>query len=415
MTPQAPEAARRDRWRAASSRLLTPVFEGGPQGQRRAALMFLIWLAPVALLVVTIVSPHPSVPTLLARWAGLALITGWVALRPRLSRLEWTVLLAMLSVANTVGQFSAGPQHNGVAALNMVGVFVMVCVAFESELVLFTAVVLTVCYAVVQFHFYGAGDALAATLLYIVVISVLTLVVHGTSLYLREALRQANALRVRVEQAAEEERARIAGELHDDTIQVLTAAGLQLDDITRRLEAEDSQRVGAVRSVRAMLGGALERTRTLSFQLYPPRLDRRGLDAALDSLGQEVAAISDFRVEVSATTQALPIDVERLAYRTVRELLANARKHSGASLVRVSVTQEAGALNGVVEDDGRGFGAADRDAARWESHMGLDATEDRLREAGGELRVESRRGGGSRVCFSVPLAAGSVPGRRPAA
>jgi two-component system sensor histidine kinase UhpB len=99
-----------------------------------------------------------------------------------------------------------------------------------------------------------------------------------------------------------------------------------------------------------------------------------------------------------------PPMVEELAYRTVAEAVGNVRRHAAAGVLRVRLWEADGRLEGEVADDGRGFdvpAALDRSAMRL--HLGLDAMRERLLLAGGDVAVQSSRGEGTRVRFSIPL------------
>jgi signal transduction histidine kinase len=142
---------------------------------------------------------------------ALVVALCWLLLRPAFRFAEWVLLIALVTATNVAGQLGAGSSHNGVLALNSLAVFALVCVAFESSLVVVAAALFMAGYAAIQLHFYGAGDAAAATVMYAVVLSVVALGVHGTALYLRESLRRTAELHAEMEHTAEQERARIAG------------------------------------------------------------------------------------------------------------------------------------------------------------------------------------------------------------
>ena len=230
------------------------------------------------------------------------------------------------------------------------------------------------------------------------------MIIHGTALYLRESLRTTGELHAQMDETAERERARIAGELHDDTIQVLSAAGMRLDLIVRRSESEHGSGSEApIREVREMIRHALDRTRRLTFELYPPQLDSQGLRAALEALARQVEQEAPFTVAISVGPTRLPHGVEQLAYRTIKELLANASKHSQATHVTVEVTTGPDTVSCVVADDGRGFDAAAVSEARRDFHIGLDAAADRVQSAGGRLEITSKPGEGTRASFTLPI------------
>jgi signal transduction histidine kinase len=209
---------------------------------------------------------------------------------------------------------------------------------------------------------------------------------------------------------AEEERNQIATDLHDDTIQVMTAALITIDRARSSVARDDH--AGAERTLaiaRATLGEALERTRRLMFELRPPALTEQGLRAALVELAAETGAATGANVDVDVVDTRFPEQVEGLAYRTVRELVVNARKHARARRIAIEIAAREQILYGVVHDDGVGF---DPDSVRERPdrhlHLGLDAVEERVVLAGGTLEIDSAPMRGARVRFAIPLQAGSA-------
>ena len=211
---------------------------------------------------------------------------------------------------------------------------------------------------------------------------------HRAGEALRESERQRQQVLEAMLHAEADARAQIAGELHDDTIQVMTAALLAVDRVSLAAGA-DPRVVAALTDATATLKRAVERTRRLTFELRPPLLEAQGLAPALHDLAAEVGREGGFDVEVSAPPNRFSFTVEDLAFRTIKEALSNARKHSSASVVVVRVAASGGRLEGVVTDDGRGFDvprALDRSGMRL--HLGLDSMRERLRLAGGDVEIE---------------------------
>jgi signal transduction histidine kinase len=368
--------------------------------------MFLLFagLWPVSLVTGYVYSGGHHPRALLVRILGLGTVSLWLLLRRRPSHAEW-VAIWTLAVLGWIGtQYAVGPGYAGVFAINVITIFMVVTIAFDRFMVGYVAFIATCAYAIGQLHFHPTGRALLAVLMFVIVEAIVVLVVGGTAHFLRDSLRDVNELHTRMAETADRERARIAGALHDDTLQVLTAASLSLDGIARRLQHGETAAAGdAVLQVRDMVQGASERTRRLSFDLYPTQLGDRGLGLAIEALGQQISGEEDLQVEVDAPDLRYPPDVERLAYRTIRELLLNARKHAQATCVAISVAADTNRLHCRVADDGRGFDAATWDKARRDHHMGLDATGERVRMAGGEFAVESEPGRGTRASFSLPI------------
>jgi signal transduction histidine kinase len=204
----------------------------------------------------------------------------------------------------------------------------------------------------------------------------------------------------RLLRAEQQERRRIASELHDDTVQVLAASLLALDRLAGCTNADAIR--GVAESTRQTLAAATDRTRRLMFELRPQVLQRAGLAAAIEELAAE-GPWSRHVVEIEVPRQS--DTTEALVYRTIRELIINARKHSQASELRVSGAVQDGELVFDVRDDGVGFDlerALDRDLMRM--HLGLDTSAERLRVAGGELRMQSEPGQGARFQLRLPVA-----------
>jgi len=210
-------------------------------------------------------------------------------------------------------------------------------------------------------------------------------------------------------QAQEDERSRIATELHDDTVQVMTAALLSMDRLAMISRKGDLRRVGsAVTHTRAVLEEATERTRRLMFELRPAILHESGLGAALQLLADQTARETGASAEVDVDARRYDPAVEELVYRTVQEALANARKHASPTAITVRLGENGGTgLVGEVADDGRGFDPVliqrRSDAAL---HLGLESMMERIRAAGGDVDLTSAPGRGTRIAFSVPLSLG---------
>src|SRR6266545_4327369 len=183
--------------------------------------------------------------------------------------------------------------------------------------------------------------------------------------------------------AQESEQRRLAGNLHDDAIQALSAARIHLSVLDAAMDklgvdAEGDLR-DAAKQIRENLDHGLAAARTFLFDLRPPLLDREGLAPALgqqlDKLGQRKACATEFRLDV---------DLEVLVFRVVQEALANIARHAGASRVRVHGRLRDGRLEVEVDDDGIGFDEVQaRERAMATGHLGLRSMAERLEAAGG--------------------------------
>jgi signal transduction histidine kinase len=204
----------------------------------------------------------------------------------------------------------------------------------------------------------------------------------------------------------EDERRRVAGELHDGVGQVLTALTLTLDAAESEPDAAVARR--HVATARTLAGTALGATRDLSHRMRPARLEELGLVAAV----RDLASRSGFPVVVTADEGAagdphlLGATATVEVYRIIQEALANAAHHSGAPRAQVSVAREDGRLTVVVADEGRGFDPAEVS----ESGIGLAGMVERSRLLGGQLSIESAPEAGTRITVSLPTATAGLAG-----
>jgi two-component system, NarL family, sensor histidine kinase UhpB len=196
--------------------------------------------------------------------------------------------------------------------------------------------------------------------------------------------------------AQEQERQRVARELHDEVGQVLTGVMLELEQAAK--SGGNSQLDTAREAVRH----ALEEVRRIARELRPEVLDDLGLQSALRSLCTAAAAHDGLRVErrLELGDAALSPEVELVVYRIAQESLTNVLRHSGASEVLVALGSVDGGVRLVVRDDGRGLPA---DAA---VGGGITGMRERALHIGGQLSVSTVDGGGTEVRLDVPLPGG---------
>ena len=203
--------------------------------------------------------------------------------------------------------------------------------------------------------------------------------------------------------AESEQRSRIAEELHDDTIQVMAAALMELDRIDRLLRKMDIDAArDAITGARGALTEATDRTRRLTFELRPQLLEAAGLAAAVRDLADALHHDTGADVKVRTRLSRYPVDIETLVYRTIREVLINVRKHARAANVSISLVERQGSLHGTIRDDGRGFRSTRRTSHR-STHIGMDTARERMRAMTGSFDVTSVVGEGTTVEFQLPL------------
>lgn len=218
--------------------------------------------------------------------------------------------------------------------------------------------------------------------------------------------RRRSERRVLAERVADEERRRIARDLHDSISQGLFSMQLQARTAAVALERDgvknDSALWRSVHELGRLTRGALAEIRALIFELRPEGLREEGLVAALDKHAAAVAARHELNVEVDLPSTPLPLDplVEEELYRLAQEAIHNAVRHSSAQVVKVSAGTDP--VRGVwleVADDGVGFDPT----IHRPGHLGLRTMAERAARAGGDLVIESSPGEGTRVRLSLPL------------
>ena len=209
-------------------------------------------------------------------------------------------------------------------------------------------------------------------------------------------------LAAKVIRAQDEERARLARELHDSTAQVLAAAMLQLSAVIPRGHS-DPELARALDTLRHLVAAALEEVRTMSHAIHPRVLDDLGLVAALEWLARQTRESAGLPVDVEAAFDGdiAPTSAAAL-YRVAQEALRNAVTHSGASSIRLWITSGHSSATLEVVDDGQGFAVDEAEERR--PGMGLFSIRERVALVGGTVEIHSVRGRGTRVTATVPLA-----------
>jgi signal transduction histidine kinase len=206
-------------------------------------------------------------------------------------------------------------------------------------------------------------------------------------------------LMCRLVRAQEEERKRIAVEIHDDAVQVMTAVNLYLSPLIEHIEGQEYKRQG--RHVQETVRLTIGRLRRLLFQLIPPELQLHGLASSLRLLLETLQEDSGVRWELEDRLIDEPAPPAALVvYRIVQEALGNVRKHAGASNVRLRVASGEGGVDVRIEDDGCGWSPATRHEP---GHLGVVGMGARAEMSGGRLRVRSVPGHGTIIEFWIPI------------
>ena len=203
----------------------------------------------------------------------------------------------------------------------------------------------------------------------------------------------------RIVAAQDEERHRLARDLHDGIQQQLVVLRMGLGLVKETADRVAPALAGSLVELSAELNAVIERVREVSHDLYPSILVDRGLAPALRSSLARLPLSARLECSPDPLPRVAP-EIESGAYFLVGEALANALKHAGAAEIAVCLEVRDGWLAVEVRDDGRGFAADD---PAQERSGGLLHMEDRARSFGGDLRIRSEPGGGTEVVATFPL------------
>ena len=201
-------------------------------------------------------------------------------------------------------------------------------------------------------------------------------------------------------EAQEEERTRIARELHDDICQRLALLSMELEQVNRGSNSGRSPKLEEIRRHCAEIAGDVQ---ALSHKLHSSKLEYLGLAAAIRSFCREFSQQHDVSVEFADENvpSFLPRDISLSLFRVTQEGLQNALKHSGVGQFSVSLRGSANEIQLEVSDHGAGF---DVEAAKLDRGLGLVSMQERAHLVHGTFTIESSENGGTRILVRVPLA-----------
>ena len=219
---------------------------------------------------------------------------------------------------------------------------------------------------------------------------------------LAESVAQIQTLAGRLITAQEEERRRIARELHDGVNQKLSALSIALATLGRSAPSRASDLTGALARLQERAAELVEEVRQLSHELHPGVLQHVGLVAALQGYCEEFEGEHGLAMTFRADEDlgVVPIDRALCLYRAAQEALGNAAKHAKARHVRVSVARDHDDVRLTVADDGCGF---DLTEARGRGGLGLISLDERVRLVGGQVTIRTGPQEGTEVRILVPL------------
>lgn len=205
----------------------------------------------------------------------------------------------------------------------------------------------------------------------------------------------------RLLEAHEEERARVAREVHDDAIQRLVVVKHELDELGASGHGLDAGRLHHLEGIRSEVQDLADALRKLAHRLHPSAIEQAGVSVALTQLAEEMERASDLHVELDVPDTPLPLsrDASLALFRITQESLRNVVRHAGVKRASVRLRRVGIQAELVIQDSGAGF---DPDAAQ-RAGIGLVGIDERARLVSGSARIQSAPGSGTVVTVRVPL------------
>ena len=218
---------------------------------------------------------------------------------------------------------------------------------------------------------------------------------------MRRSRQELRDLAARLQTVREEERTRIARELHDELGQQLTGLKIDLSWVRGRLPRTQAEAADRLQSVITRVDGTVDSVRRIATELRPGVLDLLGLVPAIEWQAQEFGRRTGIATDLDLHSDDSPVDDDRATtvFRILQEALTNVARHAQATRVRIGVTQTREELLLEVTDNGRGISQtelADR------SSLGLVGVRERAIACGGVLEIEGSPGKGTRVHVRIP-------------
>ena len=205
-----------------------------------------------------------------------------------------------------------------------------------------------------------------------------------------------------IKSAVAEERQRIARELHDRALQMLTGVRLKAESSRRHLLDKRQRLEAELRAIEETIDRAITEIRNVLADNNTEELVAGSLERRLNQELDIFRARSGFKLDFRCTIRArdLPIAVERELYFTLREGVLNAVRHSRATELRLSLSRDKNGCEAKLSDNGVGF---DPSAVDGSSHYGLKGMKERIHKLGGKFTVKSAPGKGTEIEISVPF------------
>lgn len=224
----------------------------------------------------------------------------------------------------------------------------------------------------------------------------------------------------RLLQLQDEERRRIARDLHDSLAQQLMAANLNLAQLAKLPASARSKRTGMISETRKMISDCARHIRSLSYLLHPPLLDELGLASAIEEYAEGFGRRTGIRmtIDLQSRNVRLPLEIETALFRIVQESLGNIQKHSGSESATIHLSQDRERFKLEISDSGKGIPGHELNSYFAGPHklgVGILGMRERMRQLGGRLEITSN-GRGTMVRAVLPSVSeaprgGPHPGR----
>ncbi len=223
---------------------------------------------------------------------------------------------------------------------------------------------------------------------------------------IQESYKKNRLLSRKVLRAYEEEKVRLAREIHDDLGMALTAIKLNLQLIKKDCSDQGQSFEERLTRLIKLADNTLAAIRDKAFLMRPPSLDDLGLVMVVDDLGKEFTRNTGIRIEQKTTGKynSLPLEVETALYRCIQEALTNAARHSSAVKVNLNLAFSPSQVKVAVIDDGIGFDPVAEGLAT--EHLGLKGMMERVALIDGKIDINSSPGKGTAILITIPLNGG---------
>jgi len=220
---------------------------------------------------------------------------------------------------------------------------------------------------------------------------------------LRRSLDELRALAARLQSVREEERTRVARQIHDELGQALTAIKLESASLIRELPGEAKQRSNRAESIAKLADETIQAVRRISAELRPGILDDLGLAPAVEWVAEEFQTRTGTKVQITLPAVDLAIDREHATalFRILQEILTNVARHANATQVNVRLVKEESVLILEVHDNGKGVSTEDLSSRR---SLGILGMRERALLLGGELAISGSPAFGTTVTVRIPAA-----------